>query len=267
MKALIFIYSNTKNTFTACQYLSKQISCCEWEFYDIKKNKDHDVQQINFENYGLFGFACYTDAWDVPKFMKDFIKKLPVIKNKYAFVLNTFGATSGKTLIKLATRAGDKGFIVINGFSLHCPENYPPMIAMGLGNASAPTEKEKNDFIKFIKELQKNISLIKQNKKPEIQEINIGLWKYSPQYPRILIDLMMGKKKVDQAKCRKCGLCSRSCPVNAIKLDPYPVFDERKCLKCWACYNLCPQRAIYTTTFKKAHYAKPNQQMLEKFIS
>lgn len=265
MKALIFIYTNTKNTLFACQYLSKQISECEWDFYDIKKNKDHKISEINFNNYDLFGFACYTDAWDVPKFMKDFINKLPIMKDKHAFVFNTFGATSGKTLINLAKRVKEKGLNVINGFSLHCPENYPPMIAMGMGNASAPSLKEKNNFFKFIEKLRKNIILIKQHQELKIQKINIGLWKYSPQYPHSLIDLLMGRKKVDQKKCKKCGLCCRSCPVNAIKLDPYPVFDDQICLKCWACYNLCPQQAIYTTTFKKARYPKPNKEFQEKF--
>lgn len=47
--------------------------------------------------------------------------------------------------------------------------------------------------------------------------------------------------------CRKCSLCSRSCPVNAISgvvgKEPY-VIDQVKCIKCGTCLNSCRFGAI-----------------------
>lgn len=47
--------------------------------------------------------------------------------------------------------------------------------------------------------------------------------------------------------CKSCGICSRSCPVNAIsgeKKVPYTI-DQEKCIKCGACMEKCPFKAIF----------------------
>ena len=54
--------------------------------------------------------------------------------------------------------------------------------------------------------------------------------------------------KIDAEKCKKCGMCARQCPANAItgvlgkevfKIDP------AKCIKCGACVGTCRFKAIY----------------------
>lgn len=40
-------------------------------------------------------------------------------------------------------------------------------------------------------------------------------------------------------KCVKCGECAKSCPVGAIKLDPYPNINRKKCISCFCCAELC----------------------------
>jgi NADP-reducing hydrogenase subunit HndC len=47
--------------------------------------------------------------------------------------------------------------------------------------------------------------------------------------------------------CKSCGICSRVCPVGAIKGEkkvPY-VIDQEKCIKCGACMEKCPFKAIF----------------------
>jgi NADH:ubiquinone oxidoreductase subunit F (NADH-binding)/NAD-dependent dihydropyrimidine dehydrogenase PreA subunit len=48
-------------------------------------------------------------------------------------------------------------------------------------------------------------------------------------------------------KCVKCGLCARSCPVNAIKGQVRTVIfeiDKTKCINCGKCAKVCPTKAI-----------------------
>lgn len=49
---------------------------------------------------------------------------------------------------------------------------------------------------------------------------------------------------VDKSLCVGCGICGKSCPAKAIKLNKYPRFDRRKCIRCFCCQELCPKHAI-----------------------
>ena len=50
-------------------------------------------------------------------------------------------------------------------------------------------------------------------------------------------------RTVDDDLCDECGECAQSCPVDAITLDPSPVFGEA-CFHCCNCIRLCPNEAI-----------------------
>jgi uncharacterized protein (DUF362 family)/NAD-dependent dihydropyrimidine dehydrogenase PreA subunit len=45
-------------------------------------------------------------------------------------------------------------------------------------------------------------------------------------------------------KCIKCGICKGICPVDAIKMDPYPKIDKNKCIHCYCCHETCPKAAM-----------------------
>ena len=53
--------------------------------------------------------------------------------------------------------------------------------------------------------------------------------------------------EIDPEKCKKCGLCARQCPVNAISgvvgKEPF-VIDKEKCIKCGMCMASCKFGAI-----------------------
>ncbi|MBF0398084.1 MAG: NADH-quinone oxidoreductase subunit NuoF [Desulfobacterales bacterium] len=55
------------------------------------------------------------------------------------------------------------------------------------------------------------------------------------------------KFEVDPEKCKKCGLCSKSCPVNAItwKKKEVAVIDKAKCIKCLTCFEKCKFDSIF----------------------
>lgn len=47
------------------------------------------------------------------------------------------------------------------------------------------------------------------------------------------------------ATCISCGLCERTCPVNAIQMvDGKPVWQISRCMHCMACLQRCPKHAI-----------------------
>ena len=52
---------------------------------------------------------------------------------------------------------------------------------------------------------------------------------------------------IDPEKCKKCSLCSRACPVEAISgvpgKEPF-VIDQARCVKCGMCIATCKFDAI-----------------------
>ncbi len=52
--------------------------------------------------------------------------------------------------------------------------------------------------------------------------------------------------KLIKEKCKKCGLCAKTCRSNAIFQAPgkYPVFIKDLCSACGACWIVCPYGAI-----------------------
>ncbi len=53
--------------------------------------------------------------------------------------------------------------------------------------------------------------------------------------------------RVDEADCKKCGVCERACPAEAVTISGkggYPVIDKGLCLECTTCADACPTDSI-----------------------
>ena len=56
--------------------------------------------------------------------------------------------------------------------------------------------------------------------------------------------------QIVQELCKRCGLCQRSCPADAIERRSTSsgreglVIDPAKCVRCFCCHELCPHDAI-----------------------
>ena len=261
MRGVICYYSSTGNTRLACKYIARKIEEVEFDLFDVTKKK-----VVELERYGIVGFATFTDFWGPPHLFQSFIEGLPPQSGKPAFVFNTYGNLSGRTLKTLERKVASKGFQVIAGHSLHTPESYPPMIASGKGNEQAPSETEMATFKNFISNLGRLLSGLEGEERVRRRRIRIGLLNsVLPSLPRTAARNDMGEKYVDESLCKDCGVCERICPYEAIRLDPKPVFNMDRCYGCWACYNRCPQQAIYTRKYRDiGRYPQPLDRLKEK---
>lgn len=261
MRGIVCYYSGSGNTELACQYVAKTIKNIEIDIFSIVGDGRPDL-----DKYDVVGFATFTDFLGPPHFVQAFLEELPRQNNKPAFVFNTYGSISGRTLKILDKWVTAKGFKVIAGHSLHTPESYPPMIAKGRGNEQAPSERNMENFAEFISELGNLLHLLEERGEIRRKRIGVGLlnWLF-PTFSRTKARRDMGEKYVDESLCTECGICEKSCPYGAIRLDPKPIFDMNRCYGCWACYNHCPDKAIYTKKMRGVgHYPKPHVQLEQK---
>lgn len=53
------------------------------------------------------------------------------------------------------------------------------------------------------------------------------------------------KPVVLASKCESCGVCVKSCPMEAMSMEgKIPVIDRKVCIQCYCCQELCPSNAI-----------------------
>ena len=260
MKGVMYYYSGAGNTKLACRYIVGKMAV-PFDLVDVVKE-----EEVDLEPYDVVGFATFTDFGGPPYLFQTFMEGLPEQESKPAFVFNTYGFISGKTLRTMERTVAGKGFVVIAGHSLHTPESYPPMIARGRGYEEAPGEKELYAFDAFIDEMRELLGKVEKGQDVKQKKVRVGLVNSMlPRFPRTKARQDMGEKYVDESLCTECGICEKQCPYEAIRLEPKPVFDRSKCYGCWRCYNGCPEQAIYTEKYRDGpHYPRPNDRLKEK---
>ncbi|NLX57845.1 MAG: DUF362 domain-containing protein [Phycisphaerae bacterium] len=61
---------------------------------------------------------------------------------------------------------------------------------------------------------------------------------------RLVSRIYVTQPQADTDICIKCGACARQCPVEAIRMDPYPVIDAARCISCFCCHEFCKPKAM-----------------------
>lgn len=264
MKVALVYYSATGNTKLACEYVKRCFQDIHMELIDFV-----GIMPSYIAEYDVVGFAFFTDSWQPPKILLEFIQRLPVMQNKYAFTFNTFGCISGKSAQTMSRALRNKGFQVVESFSLHAPESYPPMITSGRGYVDSPSPKEFRQFQKYIGRLHESLHKIANgeavlSRKPKLRLIDWLVPGNPNRFTRILFGTI--KMEIDSEVCVQCGLCVRYCPVKAISVFNKVRIDQEKCQQCWSCYNHCPNKAVIAGKYTgHGQYRKPIPIYQNKF--
>ncbi len=261
MKGIICYYSGSGNTKLACEYIKNRIKNADIELYNIVKSETPDL-----DTYDIVGFATFTDFSGPPQLMCTFLDGMKDYPEKTAFIFNTYGFISGKTLKRLKVLVQSKKFNIVAEHTLKTPESYPPQRKRGYAADDCPNGKHMGAFNSFITNLDRLI-----------QNINTGQTVKPIKFKGRFVDLLLpsfgrtkakkdfGIQEVNKEKCTECGVCAKGCPYEAITLDPNPVFDHEKCFGCWYCYNHCKSKAIFTPKFDgDFQYPKPIKELVEK---
>jgi NAD-dependent dihydropyrimidine dehydrogenase PreA subunit len=58
-----------------------------------------------------------------------------------------------------------------------------------------------------------------------------------------LVKAAMPPLELRQELCTQCGICMDRCPMNCIRLNPYPQLGH-ECVRCLQCVRQCPEQAF-----------------------
>jgi len=204
-----------------------------------------------------------------PPYFEQFLFNLPSQAGKPAFLLNTFGVMPGQVLVKMERLLTAKGFMVLDGYSFHTPESYPPYIIKGWHSLEAPTPKEMIEFENFATRLAVHLRNYTLAFAPKPAKIKLDVFsRFIPPYSLKKVRREMDPLSVDTTLCNQCGTCQQVCLYDAIQAGLPPVFVSDKCMGCWACFNHCPQQAIFTARVRRqGQYPQPAATLTAKLVT
>ena len=216
-----------------------------------KENIKTDADVIGI----VFPVYYATNDCGIPLIVGRFVKKLENIGSKYIFAVCTCGYMPGTTIENLGKAIKSQGGELAAGFTVK------------MSNKKLTKEKQQKMFSDQKKKLDAINEYLGARKKGKFETRGI-LRKlvfapllflaikpvFSRRYRKLsnsshhlpfseLIPLADRSFRTNE-NCNGCGICSRVCPVNNIKMvDNRPVWQHH-CETCYACYAWCPKEAI-----------------------
>ncbi len=195
------------------------------------------------------------------------------MENKYIFGVCTYGDSPGISIKYLDDIIKNNGGKLAAGFAVKMPYNYikPSFVLKDFFKSfklrEIPIEKQQEYFVRWKKRLDKIFKYINAQEKgmseikAKVIENIVDLLNLRETIQKSIWLKVAGvKEKTDLSfweslrlmdngfksndKCNNCGICSKICPVNNIKIvDSKPVW-QHNCEQCFACLQWCPNEAI-----------------------
>ena len=181
---MIFYFSGTGNTRWVASEIAKAI---KEELFYIPDLIREERLEFSLHDGERIGFCFPTHGWQVPRIVREFIKRLKMnTKDHYCWALTTCGDNMGETMTILNRDLAANELLANNGvplqadttFSVIMPESYVCLPFM----KTDPEEKEQWKIENARRQLQHIIPIIKDCKRG-IEELDKGATRNSTKEP------------------------------------------------------------------------------------
>jgi len=176
------------------------------------------------------GIVFPVHMFGIPPIVSKFIKKINNSnRDKYFFVVTTYGGKLAGTLLQIEKMLKSKGLKLSSSFAV-------------LMN------RKKESYEVWDKRVDDVVAAIRNKCKNNIDRVKfMDRFILTPILNRIasLLVHKMDKKFIINDKCKGCGTCQKVCPVENIILQNNKPVWRHNCEQCFACFNWCPEQAIH----------------------
>ncbi len=267
MKAAIFYFSGTGNTWWIAEELCRQLDGKGFKgrAYSIERVTTAKTASLIKES-SLVGFGYPIHGSDIPQPMKEFMSALNCYPGKDALVFCSQWLWSGDGAALGASVLAEKGFVVQWGEHFLMPNNVTvSVIRLPYTNDPARLAAVRQRAARRISRLVNHVA----SGKPYRHGFNyfaflLGCLQRVP-YRRYYPGLQNGID-INRNVCIECGECVRLCPVGNLYYADDIIKTKGNCILCLRCYNFCPVAAI--TYMKRPHLPKrgePYRGPIENF--
>ncbi|MCK4922190.1 MAG: EFR1 family ferrodoxin [Bacteroidales bacterium] len=251
-KIIVFYFSGTGNAKTAAGWIVENAKTKNIEAQLVNISEIKGFDSIELPNDALLGFCYPTHGFNAPPLVLKFLTKFPKAKSD-VFLLNT---RAGMKLYKLFTPG-------LSGLALLLPAIILKIKGYRI-KAFRPLDLPSN-WISLHPGLRKNVvdSIFRRCKKIVYffserifagKRVHRGLFDLPIDLaisPIAMAYYLFGRFALAKTffatnKCDNCGICIKSCPVNAIEIIDTRNFWTFSCESCMKCMNNCPKQAIQT---------------------
>ncbi len=259
MKTTLFYFTGTGNSLKVARDLAGELG--DTEIVNIAKAIDGELAG----SYDRIGLVYPVYMFTLPLIVKRFIKKLANVKAKYIFAVANCGGMAAYTLKENEKLLKASGLTLASGFCVFMPDNYIPFFTV------PSAEKQNKMFAKAGGRIKEIAAFVAGNK--------TGIIEKSSFLTNLIFSRIIGtassphipnadKHFWTDEKCNGCGLCSKVCPVNNIKIENGKPAWGHKCEQCLGCIHLCPEESIQfgKATLKKARYRNPDIQVQDLIV-
>ncbi|MGD8465181.1 MAG: EFR1 family ferrodoxin [Anaerolineae bacterium] len=191
------------------------------------------------------GTPCFSSQAPTP--VKDFLRTLPALERRRAFVFATSGGASGRVLYDLTRLLSDKGANVIGGFLARGELHHPAPCILG----RYPNRPEEEDLARARRFAEAIVEHVAAGQPGPVAGSHPATFEPGGVFYDLVarastdgfLRLAMPEPKLDATQCNQCGWCVQECPTDNIVLEPYPVLGD-ECIRCYRCLTGCPQEAF-----------------------
>ncbi len=256
MKILALYESCTGNTELGVEAIRRALVR---DGHSCEARRYRETPAEKLEGYDLYCFASPVQSFAPLAPVYAYLKSMPPLQGKPAFIFTT-GAGWPGAAHRLMTRAlRKKGMKVLGARLMPCPDSWPLGRTLDRHFYRLFTFPRKGSLRRTVVFAREMVNLAYRHLEGLPVPGAPGTLLPTPTLPLALnalrggLRLALGTRTVSREDCSRCRTCVEVCPVGAVRLDPFPVFDD-SCVGCWACFNNCPYSAIRSSVCSPRNY-------------